>query len=96
MVLSTVSGTQLTTFKVENFQEMYHLPQLVVIMDAPFTRPSSSEKSKDILKSWVKEPSKFRTTLNQIYKPRILQKEYHLLVIFTCLLYGQESTKTFP
>lgn len=95
MVLSNVNGTKPFTFKAENFQEMYHLPQLVITMDAPFTNPNSSANSRDILKSWVREPTKFRTTPNQVYKTKILRKAYQFLVVFACCLYNQESTKTF-
>lgn len=72
MVLRSVSGTQLDTFGAKDFQEMYHFPQPVIIMDTPFTRSSSDANSRDILKSWVKNPSKFRTTPSQVYKMNIL------------------------
>lgn len=60
MLLSSVSGTKLATFTAENFQEMYHLLQLVNEIAALFTHPSSSANSRDILKSWVRDSSKFR------------------------------------
>ena len=64
MVLISFSGMKLSTFREENFHEMYHLPQPVNTMDAPFTNPNNSENSRYILKSCVREPSKFRTTPN--------------------------------
>ena len=75
---------------------MYHFPKPMITMETPFSIPSSNANSSDILKSWVKEPAKFRMTPNQIYKMKILRKAYQYLVIFACCLYGQESTKTFP
>lgn len=96
MVLSSVIETQISTFRVKDFQEMYHLPQLVITMDTPFTRPSNNANSRDILKRWMKKPSKFTKTPSQVYKMRILWKACQLLVIFACRLYGQESAITFP
>jgi len=62
MVLRSISGIALPTFREKDFQEMYHLLQPVIMMDTPFTRPNNNENSRDILKRWVKEPSNFRTT----------------------------------
>ena len=88
MVLKSVSGTQLATFRVKDFWEMYHLPHPLIMMEKPFSRPNSSANSRDILKSWVKEPTKFRTTPSQVYKTKILWNAYEFLVIFACHLYG--------
>ena len=55
-------------------------------MEKPFSKLSSSANSRDILKSWVKEPAKFRTTPNLVYKMKILQKAHQYLVIFACHL----------
>ena len=71
------------------------MSQPVITMDTPFKRTNNNENSKEILKIWVKESSKFRMTPNQVYKIRILQKAYQFFVIFACCLYAQESTKTF-
>lgn len=66
-------------------------------MDALFFTLNNNLNSRDIMKHWVKEPSKFRTTPNQVYKMKSLRKFYQQLVIFACHLYGQESTSmTFP
>ena len=51
MVLSSASGTQLATFMAKDFQDMYHLPQPVIMMEKPFSRPNNNENSRDILKS---------------------------------------------
>ena len=64
MALSTASGTYFSTFRAKDFQEMYHLPQLVITMEKPFNRPNNSAKSRDILKRWAKETAKFKTTPN--------------------------------
>ena len=52
--------------------------------------------TRDIVKKWVKEFSKFRMTLNHVYKIKFVKKAYQFLIIFACQLYGQESMKTFP
>ena len=67
----------------------------VITMETPFNIPNNNANSMDILKNWVKEPTKFRMTPNQVYKMKILWKAYQYLVIFACRLYGQESTETF-
>lgn len=67
----------------------------VITMETPFNIPNSNANSKDILKNWVKELTKFRMTPNQVYKMKILLKAYQDLVIFACHFYGQESTETF-
>ena len=68
----------------------------MTIMETPFNLPNNNANSRDILKNWLKELARFRMTPNQIYKTKILWKAYQYLVIFSCQLYGQESTKTFP
>lgn len=50
MVLSSFSVTKLATFRQQESHKVYHLLQPVVTMDAPFTRPSSSVSSRDMLK----------------------------------------------
>ena len=56
----------------------------MTIMNPPLSLPDSRAHSRYILKDWVKEPSRFRMTPNQIYKTEILRKAYQYLVIFTC------------
>ena len=96
MILSSVSGLELATFRVEDYQQIYHFPLPVNRMDTPLYTANNNANTRDILKHWVREPLKFRTTLNQIYKTKTLRKAYEFLVIFSCCLYGQESTETFP
>lgn len=67
----------------------------VTIMETPFSLPSSSANSRDILKNQLKEQAIFKMTPNQIYKTKISQKVSQYMFIFACRLYGQESTKTF-
>ena len=95
MTLSSTSVTQLDTFRMENYNQMYHLPQLVNHMDALFYTHNSNVKTRDIMNCWMKEPLKFRSTPNQVYKTKSLRKAYQFLIIFACHLYSQESTKTF-
>ena len=51
-------------------------------MEKHFTKPSNNKNSRDILKSCVKDPAKFKTTPNPIYKTNILWKAYQYLVIY--------------
>jgi len=96
MTLSSVSGIEIATFRAQDYQQMYHLPKPLITMETPFNIPNNNANSRDILMNWMKEPTKFRMTPNQIYKTKILWKVYSYLVIFSCRLYGQESTETFP
>jgi len=79
MTLSSVSGMKLVTFWARDYDEMYQMSELVIVMNTPL-----SANSRGILKNWVKEPAKFRLTPNQIYKTKILRKAYQYLVIFSC------------
>ena len=74
---------------------MYHLPKPMITMETPFNIPNNNANSRDILNNWVKDPTKFRLTPNQIYKTKILQKAYQYLVMFACDFYVQESMETF-
>ena len=65
-------------------------------MSPSFSLPNTRANSRDIMNVWVKELAGFKMTPNQIYKTNILRKAYQYLVIFSCRLYGQESTATFP
>lgn len=96
MTLKSTSGKQLVTFRKEKYHHMHHLLQLLNYMVALFFTPNKNVNSRHVLKCWVKEPSKFETTPNQVYKTRSLWKAYLLLVTFACCRYGQESTRTFP
>lgn len=74
---------------------MYNMDERMTIMTPPFSLPNGKGRSEDILKDWVKEPARFKMTPNWIYKTNILRKAYQYLVILTCRLSGQASTKTF-
>ena len=88
MVLSSVSGTEIATFRAQDYQQMYHFVKPMITMETPFSIPNSNANSKDILKNWVKDLAKFRMTPNQVYKTKTLRKAYQYLVIFPCHLYG--------
>lgn len=96
MTLSSVSGMKLATSWTQDYDEMYQMSKPMTIMETPFNLHGSSANSRDMLKNWVKEPTRFGMTPNQIYKTKILWKVYQYLVIFSRRLYGQESTETFP
>ena len=74
---------------------MYHLPQPVNHMDALLFTPNSNVNTRPIMKHWVIEPSKIRSTPNQVFKTKSLRKAYLLLIIFACHLYSKKSTETF-
>lgn len=86
-MLRSASRIELATFRVKDYQVMYHFPQLMITMEKPFNTRNNAN-SRGILKSWVKEPAKFRTKPSLVYKMKILQKAYQYLVIFACDLYG--------
>ena len=96
MILSSVSEREIVTLRAKDYDEMYQMLEPMSIMGTPFILPSSNANSRDILKSWIKDPARFRMTPNQIYKTKILWKVYQYLVIFACQLYGQESMETLP
>ena len=87
-----VAGQSLS---VNDLGESDSFLQSVNYMDALFFTPNNNVNSRDILKHWVKEPSKLMKTPNQVYKTKSLRKSYQILVIFACHLYGQDSTETF-
>ena len=64
MILSSVSGVELVTYRTEYYQHIYHFPWPVNMIDAPFHTANNNENTTDILKFWVREPSKFKTTPN--------------------------------
>lgn len=94
MILRNTSGTQLASFRKENYYHIYHFPQPVNYMDALFLTPNNNLNIIYIKKCWVKEPSNFRMTPNQVSKMKSLKKAYQLLFIFACHLYGYESMET--
>jgi len=63
MVLSSVSGTEIATFRAWNYQK-YHLLKPVITIETPFSILNNNATFRDILKNWVEEPTKFRMTLN--------------------------------
>lgn len=87
MALSSSSGTQLANFRTKNYHQMYHLSWLVNHMDALFYTPNNNVNTRNIMKCWVKEPLKFRSTPNQVYKTKSLRKVDQLLIIFAFRLY---------
>lgn len=95
MTSSSVSGIKLASFKVENYQQMCHVPHLVKCMDTCFYATHNFVNIRDIVKHWVNGSSKLRMTPNHVYKTKSLRKAYQFLIIFACQLYGQEITKTF-
>lgn len=64
-------------------------------MDSLFYALDNMVNTSDIIKCWVKELSKFKSTPNHVYKTKSLKKAYQILIIFACQLYGQETMKTF-
>ena len=96
MILRNVSAERISSFRIEDYHEIYHFPFPMSRMDVPFYTPNGITNTRDILKHWVKEPTKLGTTSNQIYMTKTLRSAYQFLFIFACHLYGQGSTKTFP
>lgn len=64
MTLSSVKGMEISTFREKYYQQMYHFLKPMITMETPFSIPSSNYNSRDILKNWVKEPTKFKMTPN--------------------------------
>lgn len=63
---TSVNGTKFATFRAQDYEQMYHMSKPMIIMETPFNTPSSNANSIDILNNWVKEPTKFRMTPNQV------------------------------
>ena len=57
-------------------------------MDTLFYATHNIVNARDIVKRWVKEPSKFRVTPNHVYKTKSLRKAQQFLIIFASRLYG--------
>lgn len=89
MKSSSVSGMEISTFRAEDYDDMYQILKLMIIMKTPFNIANNNSNSRDILKNWLKELAKFRMTTNQTYKTKIMQKAYQYLVIFSCRMNGK-------
>jgi len=64
MILSSVSGESIVSFRTKDYEELYHFPFPVSKMYAPFYTPNDNTNARAIFKRWVKEPTKFWTTPN--------------------------------
>lgn len=96
MTLTNVSEHKLTTFLAADYHIMYHFLEPKAIMDSYFYATNIYMSTKDIVKGWVKEPSKFQQTTTNTYKTKSFRRAYQLLVILACNFYSQQSTETFP
>lgn len=74
---------------------MYHFPKPETLTDSYFYAIKRYMSTKDIVKGWLKEPSKFQHTPTNTYKTQSLKRAYKLLVILGWKIYSQQSTKTF-
>ena len=45
-------------------------------MEIPFNILNNNANSRDILKNWVKEPTKFTMTPNHVYKTKIPSRRF--------------------
>lgn len=79
-----------------DFQTMYPLPLSETYMDSHFYVVTNYLRTKDVIKGWMKEPSKFWQTPNNGYKTKSLKKSFQYLIVLCCWIYGQKSTETFP
>jgi len=64
MTLNNVSGTEIASFRAQDYKQMYNMSKTVITMETPFSIPSNNANSRDILKNSVKELTKFRMTPN--------------------------------
>ena len=64
MTLSSDNRMDIATFRVQDYEQTYHMSKSVVTVETPFSISSNISNSRDILKSWVKELAKFRMTPN--------------------------------
>lgn len=96
MTLNSVNGQSLASFMSHDFQLMYHLLLPEVYMDSPFYAVTSYLTTNDVIKGWVKEPSKFRQTPSNTYNTKSLKKAFKYLRVLCFRIYGQRSTETFP
>jgi len=94
--LNSDTRQRLASFLVQKYHLMYHLPELKFLMDSYFYVKTKCLNTKDIVKEWVKEPTKFCSTPTNTYKTKYLRSYYHLLIFLCCRIYYQQSTETFP
>lgn len=59
MTLNNFSGQQLASYLAHDILLMYHLPKLEAYMDSYFYEVTNYLSTKDVIKTWVKEPTKF-------------------------------------
>ena len=90
------NGQRLASFLTNDYQLMYHLPMPKSYMDSHFYVITSYLSTKDVIKGWAKEPSKFCQIPNNTYKTKSLRKAYQYLIVLCCRIYGHSSTKTSP
>lgn len=64
-------------------------------MDSHIYAITSYLNTKDVIKTWVKEPSKFYQTPNNTYKNKSLRKMFQYFIILCCWIYGQRRIETF-
>jgi len=74
MTLRNPSGQNLATFLAEDYQCMYHFPELVKLMNSFFYATNIYVNTRDIVKGWVKYPSKFQYKHTHSYKKKSLRK----------------------
>lgn len=55
---------EISTFMEQDYDEMYHMSKLMITVETPFNIPNSNANSRDILKNWLKESTKFKMTTN--------------------------------
>jgi len=93
MTLSSVSGQRLASYLAHDIHLLYHLPNREGYMDSHFYAFTIYFNTKDVIKTWVKEPTKFRQTPTNTYKTRSLKKVFQYLILLCYQIKGQKSTK---
>jgi len=68
MTLISVSGWRLTSYMAHDFHLMYHFPFPKAYIYSHFYAITSCLRTKDVIKIWMKEPSKFHQTPNHTYR----------------------------
>lgn len=89
MTLNNTIGQRLASFLAPNYHLMYHLSKPKSPMDSYFYVTTIYLSTKDIVKIWVKEPTKFCQTSTNTYKTKSLRRAYQLLIVLCCRIYGQ-------
>lgn len=74
---------------------MYHFSEPKLLMDSYFYATNNYVGMKNVVEVWVKEPSKFRQTTTNTYNIKYHRRDYQLLIILACIIYGQKSIETF-